>query len=91
MVSQGDEGRAVIRHALAIALRDHLTHENGVGVKSKRARREAGAFFDLGAKGVGLEALVALEPLVPRVALVVQNRIDADRMRVRAGARLRPR
>ena len=42
--------------------------------------------FDLRSQVVRLEAFVALETFVARVAFVIQDRVDADGVRVAAGA-----
>ena len=70
---------------VAVALRDDLADQDGVRTERAGARREL-VVLDLGAEVVHLEALVALEPLVARVALVVEDRVDADGVRVAAGA-----
>ena len=51
------------------------------------ALREQHAVGHLAAEVVGLEGVVALEAVVAVVALEVEHRVDADAVRVRAGAR----
>src|SRR5690606_10059985 len=82
-LDQLDEGSGVL--LVAVALRDDLADEDGVGADLARDGREL-LVFDLRAEVVHLEALVAFEALVAAVAFVVEDRVDADGVRVASGA-----
>jgi hypothetical protein len=66
---------------VAVALGYHLRDEDGVGAEGARAGDEL-VVLDLGAEVVGVEALVALEAFFPGEALVVEDGVDADGVRV---------
>ena len=84
LLHEVDERQRVL--FVAVSLGDDLAHEDHVGVESSCSLGEL-LVLDLGSEVEGLEPFVALESLVAPVALVVQDRVDADGVRVRAGAR----
>ena len=79
-----DEGAPVV--FVAVALRDDLADEDGVGGQGAGARDEL-LVLDLRAEVVDVEALVALEAFVARVAFVIEDGVDADGMGIAARAR----
>ncbi len=79
-----NEGPPVL--LVAISLGNDLAYQNGVRADGLGARRE-GLVLYLRAEIVDFEALVALEALVSRVAFVVENGVDPDRVGVAARAR----
>jgi hypothetical protein len=70
---------------VSVALGDHLGDQHGVGSLGPGAIDEVG-HGDLRAEVDDLQLAVVLQPLLPREPLDVEDRVDADRVCVRADA-----
>ena len=71
---------------VGVALGDHLADQHGVGVLSLGAGHQV-RHADLGAHVHDPDLPVVLKPLLPRVSLHVEDRVDAHGVRVGADAR----